>query len=635
MPLRNRILAVTALITVAAVVGSMVMHGAVSRRASKPGEAAAQSESLLPLRVRWPAGVRTIYGVEWTARTHGLVAPTQLEQAKRLAFEAETQAEIAVDGLGEAGGEMELALSYASVKTFDFRMAGRSATTDAGKAGESLRGQRALLRVSDRGELRSIAFEPGTSPEVKSALKALAQELGFTLAPGGEQQWEAEEPVSLGVLQVRYTRHGEVVQRTPVAFKSLDAVRGALDGKQELEGGASVRVDDQGLAAILDTESWSYTRRGMNEPSIATAFEFKLERLRTETIDPLAIRAALGKALPQPLGKAIVDDGLAARRDARLAEKMSAEKLVTFISDYDRGAKPEHGLFTSAGAFLRLHPEELPGLVERFQDKGTGSKGRGFVLDLLAEAGDAKAQGALVQALGSKAARADSKEYGMLVQRLAFVGEPTPETAKYLEDELARAKRSSDVETQQGAATALGAMANRMIDAGRKDEARAALEELRGQLRDATSNEVRLGLLAGLGNGAQAEDVPALNEFAASDDPKVRSQVASSLRAINDPGARETLLKLAADGSAGVASSAFAALNQQKLGGDEWGLIASLVNAGKIVTGADANLINLVRLHRREAGPLGDQILRALLARNSAPDNDLGSTIRGMLGDQG
>jgi hypothetical protein len=633
MKMRRQTAVVLSALVLAGLVSSLVVS-LQGKHAAQPAPTRAEGD-LAPLRLRWPVGTKTRYSLSWNARTSGLVAPGQLKDVRKLDFTSDTDAEIAVESLAERPGELEVAVSFEKVTRFDFRMAGQSATQDAAQAGEGLRGHRAFLTLSDRGEVRAIAFQASAGPEARSALKALAQQLSFTLPAGGETAWEADEPTGLGLLRVRYQRRGEVVQRTPVAFRSLDAVKGPLDGAQSLEGGATLRVDEQGLSALLDTETWSYTKAGMHDPSVASSFTFRLERLGREAFDLAALVAQQRGAASQGLSAAIVDQGLAARRDGRLADKLDDELLFKGLELFNKGGKPERGFIVSAGAYLRLHPELLPRLVARFSEKDLSPKGRGFVLDLLVQAGDAKAQAALLSTLQGEAARRDGKEYGMLVQRLTFLGEPQPEAARFLEDELVRARRASQVEAQQGAAAALGAVANRFFSMGNKEEADRALGELRQALRDTQDPSARLGVIAGLGNAAQPADVALLRALADDDDPKVRSQVAASLRAIDDPAARAALFSLAVDGSSGVAASAFASLNQQKLGGSDWSALGELVAQGKIASGADASLLELVRRHRQEAGPTGDQILRALLGRNSAPDNDLGSTIRGLLGITG
>ena len=611
----------------------VLLLGAAALRFGKPVEPPARPAKA---GLQWPAGTRSLYSLAWTVQTWGGVGPGQLaKNASTLEFTADTEGEVAIDSLGDDGAGLRLAVSYAKFSRLDFGVAGKPASDDPRKTMAALQGHPAFVSLSPRGEVREVAFERDASPDLKRALRALVQQLQFTLPEAGEAEYDAVEPAALGALRVHYQRDGQSLQRTPAAFVTLDAVQGALDGKQKLRGGAAILLDPQGLQAVLDTEEWSYVRAGEKEDAIGTRFVFRMQRTGQAVAELQPLRQQLRLAQAQPFSAPIEDTGLDGRRDARLASEMTEEKLLLGIEHFEKGQRPGHEFIVRAGAFLRLHPEAMKALVARFRSDGLGFRGRGLILDALASAGDARAQAALREALQSPAAHGEPKDYGMLVQRLTFLDAPEPETERFLEDELTRARQGHDIPARQGAAAALGAVASHLRHAGQADLSRVAAERLRTELEDTDDPAVRLGALAGLGNAARPDDVELLRSWAANDDPRTRSQVASSLRAIDAPQARETLLELAGDGSSGVASSALASLTQQKLSDAEWAQLQRLVTAGKVASGADAALVELIRQHKDQAGQAGLAILRAIQARNNSPDNDLMHTIEMLLGQSG
>lgn len=620
--------------TVAALAALAVGGLWLARRPAAPEAAqAGQAQAGSALRLRWPAGVRTLYGLSWTSRTAALVAPAQgTSQESRLLAATDVRGTVALESLGTAPGGTLVAVSYASLDKFAFSLQGQDAIGDDRALLDAIVGQRVFVTLSPRAEVKEVAFGQATPPPVQTALRALVQQLQFTLPEGGEASWEAVEAAPPGALRVRYLRDGLTLLRNPAAFERLDAVPGALDGEQTLKGGAAIRLDaDARLVSLQDAGEWRYQRRGQSKASVDVGFTFVLERRAEEACDAPALRAQLGGTKAQPLARAIDDPQRAARRDQRLAGKLTLDDLLSRFDHFEKGQRPGHDFIVRAGAFLRLHPEALARLAARFEDPALGFRGKGLLLDTLVAAGDANAQQVMRRLLQGEEARKDPRDLGMLVQRFSFVEEPEPASEQFLEEELQRARLARQVPAQQGAAAALGAMSDRLRHAGRPDLAGSAADLLARELRGSDNPNVQRALLAGLGNARRPEDVGTIAGFAGSDDPRLRLEAASALRWMETPEAHEALLQLASDRDANVAGTAVEALALHALGASDWSALRLLVQSGRIPAGADAPLVDLIRKQRASAGAEGELILRVLLARNASPENDLRQVIRELL----
>ncbi|PTL76516.1 HEAT repeat domain-containing protein [Vitiosangium sp. GDMCC 1.1324] len=605
------------------------------------GGASVTAETMAPaargeLRFPWAEGVRHVYALTWSSRTGGMITPAQegagKEQTQRLLAETEVEGEVVVEGLGATPEGFRAAVSYGKLRRFSFKLQGRDAVEDEAKVMGELSGHPAFVTFNTAGEPVALAFEPTVPAATQSALRALVAQLHWTLPTAGATEWTAVERSAVGQASVRYLRDGDRLHRTPVAYESLDAVPGpALDGQQQVRGSALLSLDATGApVSFSDQVELSYTRRGATEPSIIAGWTFTLERLVQERYDAAALLAR-AQTPARPLSQPVTDAELGARRDARLAQGVSVESLMLDIDHFEAGQRPAHALIVKAGAYLRLHPEADLELVHKFQNPELTLKGRGFVLDLLVQAGDGPAQAALRAALETPVAQEHSREFGLLVQRFSFVEAPEPESAEFIAHQFERARNARDVASAQGAAVALGSTVRRLAQMGREDAARQYGARLRDELAYTQEPGMQRGLLAALGNAARLEDVDAIRAYSGSEDPQVRDQVASSLRHLDTPAARETLLSLATDTHSSVASSAFASLLTQTMEPGDWSRLAEQVEAGKTPLSADAALLELVRTQRQSAGARGDAILVALLARNGGGDNDLGGIIRQML----
>jgi hypothetical protein len=493
-------------------------------------------------------------------------------------------------------------------------------------------GPRAFVTLSPRAEVKRIRFEDGTPVFVQSALRALAVQMHFVLPAEDERSWDAAEPVPLGRMQQHYERDGGRLARRAVSFERLEGRPEHLDGRNALTGGAVVEIDNGRLASITDDESWSYTPAGDAAPFVTTEFSFHMSRRAAEVADVAALQAKLPSNDGSPLDAQPADGDLQHRRDGRLADGVSVESMLALVDAEVRGARLDGPAAVKAAAYLRLHPEASAALVAKYADNAIGMRGRGFILDLLTQAGDGPAQAAMRKALSLPGVTLSPGDRGLLVQRFSFLTAPDPASVRYIEDEYLRAKTAGERGTAQGAATSLGALVQHLDDRGETALARQLNDRLQSELRATHDPAIQAALVAGLGNARRAENVTLIASLATNDDARVRAHAASALRAVDSADARKALLQMTGDHDSNVSSLAFASLQQQSLARDDWKQLATLVTDGHTNAAADASLVGLLRAHKDEAGADGIAMLHVLERRNVGGDNDLANMIRAALG---
>ncbi len=249
------------------VIAAVVCLGALASAllfVRRPAEAPRPAPGPAPagLRARWPAQQRLDYTLSWHARTSGEIAPGNANQdGTLLNLAATVEGEVSLERAGGTEQEQQVALSYTRFDKFSFDMQGQEAQAQLEQMSKQLAGQAAFLTIDERGRIGSIAFPPEMQPAARSVLRALALQLGYTLPAGDEVSWEADEEDTVGEAHVRYRRGAGELAREPLAFNKLDVVRGPLDGKQELRGGALIALDSSGLPISIDeTTDAVYTR---------------------------------------------------------------------------------------------------------------------------------------------------------------------------------------------------------------------------------------------------------------------------------------------------------------------------------------------------------------------------------------
>jgi hypothetical protein len=634
MRVSRRVVAVVSIVAICA--SLLAVFGGRSRPAPREAAALAQAQAL-PASLRWREGVQTLYSLDWTASTRGEVMPAQAgEQAGEITIDTAMEADLGLEpvGLPGEGGAQTVAFSLTSLRKFSLKMMDKEGVPDLAVAAQELVGPVAFATIDGRGQVREIRYDEGASPAAQQTLRAIVQLFQISRQEGALTDWEAVESGAAGPLKVHYSGDRRALLRKPVAYQGLDAAQGPLDGRQDLSGETRLFLDDDGqLEQARGHEQLAYTRPGSQRPALSSDMTFTLGRTgqRPSPGVRLAQRAALRP--PQPLGEHPKDPGLEARRDARMAAYLDADKLSAEIDHIQGGSKPDHAFLARAGAWLRLHPEGAKALVKRFELAATTAKGRGYILDLLAEAGDANAQAAMREALMTPAAAEKGGGQGILLQRFTWVKAPNADSARFLA-QVMTAKESSAAATQ-GAAVALGSVVNKLQQMGHEDLASTYNRGLLSSLEEASDVGKKRALLSALGNAGREENLPALLKYVGDDEPGVREQAASALRSVDSKEAAQGLLKLASDPLVGVSTLALRSLAQQTLGDSEWSELRKLAEAGRTNASADTMFVELVRKQRGAAGSTGDEILRAIQRRNQGGENDIAEMIEQLLAQKG
>lgn len=609
-----------------AVVLVAALFGILMFRAPGPSRPGARAQR--GPRVHWPLDKRYTYALSWRAKTSGEVAPAQDgTSSQSLGFESAIDGEIALERAGA-----KVALSWTRIDKLSLRMEGHDAAPEQEPIKKSIVGQPAFLDIDDRGRILAIAFPPQMNPSVAAILRSVSLELRYTLPESDVTEWEARERDPLGEVQVRYRSGLRQLARETVSYSQLDAVPGTLaNGTQELHGGGVIELDADGIPqSIEDTIGASFFRQGGTSPAIASSWSFTLHRTSEARGVTPGLALLAGKLQPQPIAGQVADPDREKRFDTRAAEGVTFDSLMLTFDRFENGAKHDRAFVVKAAAWLRLHPDQVPYMVAKFKSKDLTVRGRGLIMDVLAQTNTPVAQKAMRMALETPEARTKPKDFSTLVQRFTFVNAPDKESVEFLSREYFDDLHAGNVTAAQGSIVALGSLVRRLDDQLEHDQARAVNERIRAELHNARAPEIRAALVAALGNAARDEDVADLAQAASDDDVRVRDQVATALRSVDSPAARSALLTLAGDSTGAVAIHAMDSLQKQTLGDDDWRALASLAREGKTTGASDAAFVALVR----EKGPArqeGREILTKLLKRNQGGDNDLPVIIRSVL----
>lgn len=299
--------------------------------------------------------------------------------------------------------------------------------------------------------------------------------------------------------------------------------------------------------------------------------------------------------------------------------------MLQILAGYAGGPAPE-GFVTAAGALLRLDPSKLGIIEERFLLTSSSAHTRALALDVLLVAGTPRAQELLRKLLSSPQAR-DQGVFPRLLQRLALVRQPTPETARFTQEQARVASRDKQPMARKAALLSEGAIASNLARNGEGKLAEELFGELRQGLRHAQTKEEKLAFLGALGNARQAEDAHAVAALRKDDDAMVRREVAFALRHLDTPEARSALLELGKDPHPSVASSAYRALAEQPLDAASLDALADLISRGETNSAAHADLIRLLKNHLAD----GEPVLRALQALQARSENPQQSAALGRL----
>jgi hypothetical protein len=222
------------------------------------------------------------------------------------------------------------------------------------------------------------------------------------------------------------------------------------------------------------------------------------------------------------------------------------------------------------------------------QSSSTETRGRTLAVDLLAQAGSAAAERALLAALDSEAARAD-RHHALHVQRIAFVERPSSTMADTV---LTRLAAEANPSVRAAWLTGAGAVAASIDDSTRVARLHA---ELRAGLT--ADGELLVAALLGVGNARSTALAESAVPFVEHEIAGVR---AAAIEAVVDGGhplAAMLIATAARDGTAMVQRSALRALDRHLAPAIAVTTVAELVDEGVLRRDNVRVAIDLLKHH--------------------------------------
>jgi hypothetical protein len=471
-------------------------------------------------------------------------------------------------------------------------------------------GHEALVDVQPNGRVRGIYVQPGDPDLFKHVSQWVATQLQIVLAD--ERTWTGDEPGPFGASQVSYRVEGDRVVRTRVAYTKIDAVPGdaARTASKALEGETRATLDASGHLAALETDETLLVKTTDGKELMHGTLHLRAKLADAGAFDATGIPVA-GSETRMP-GQVVVSAGLADRMLEQRADGLTIEDIVHDLLTYgDGGSVPDMNRWLwRASGLLKLHPELAEKLIAPYAKLKLN--GRGLTLDLLAAAGNGRYQSVMRQLLANRKV-GTSDEYGQLLQRISLLKQPEPETAAFAWKTYQDGRSANDRDLGYASAFTVGSTARHLDDA---DLARRYNRQLGDELRNARDAEERAMLLRALGNAGSNDNVPTMAAAAHDEDEDVRRAAAVGLRLTDTPESNTALIKLTADPSAAVQSSAMAALDQHALSPADFTALSEIVLAGATNEVNDQTLITLL-LHHLDGGAPVTQMLQFVANRSS------------------
>ncbi|MEZ4449589.1 MAG: HEAT repeat domain-containing protein [Nannocystaceae bacterium] len=572
---------------------------------------------------RWVVGDVHRYAVDWQVDTEIELADLVdgAEGTVRMRLRGELRLRVRQ---GPAGPLLALAWERLDEATLD--VLGGPGWEDRDDAARRLVGPEVLCELAPDGSIGAAYFDRSAPALFRHLMSGLLVHTDLRLPESDAERWEAVTPGSVGALRARYAREpGDpaAIRRELIEVADLRAVPPAvLEGaRAEAEGSAESRLGADGAPeSITSSESLRVLGLVDGAPRYTSSARFRLRRLDRRR-EPAGEVAALDGLLRQIPGDPVDDPEAAKELAARFAGALTVPAMLAELRLAGGDALPREGLMIEAVGLLRAAPERAAAVVPTFLDPSSSTATREQILDLLAAAGTSEAQAVLRTLLQSPIARADAEAFSRMIARFAFIDAPDPETVTELLAIHHEHAGDPGSPVYLGSLYALGSLGRQA--AARDPIVAAPIHAvLVARLDAARSVDERLGALAGLGNFARVADLERILGALGDPDPQVRTQVAFSLRHLDDPRARGALEALLGDEDGDVAIRALLALDGLGPGADEAARLVARVEAGTIDLLADATLIAVfTRWLEREPdleGPARRGLL-AVAARSNDP----------------
>jgi hypothetical protein len=566
---------------------------------------------------RWafPEGTRLVYRLDWrTEQRVGALGPGDAHGELALAGTLELR------GHGRRG-DAWLVEARLTADEQRFVVLGQ----DAGPGG-ALGDGVAWAELADDGTLRAVEVAQDAPATWQNLATALLGQLEVIVPVEGRgETWARAQRGPFGRGLVRYTQPAaDTLLRVREAYETVDGLPPGARGVRP-EGQGRVRLGPGYLRGLDEGERVVITGEGPSFDGSA--------RLRLALVE--VGRFAGGARASGPRRRLRPDERVTdvdAERQALIARVagLTGEELLAGVLVLGPGGIPDEDRWMwRATGLLQLEPRLCATLGQLFADGKLGREQRGLVLDLLAGAGHAQAQAAMVVALSSPSARERPADWNRYVQRLSFVETPTAETLAFAQGLRTDALAAGDVHTSRASAYVLGNLAGAMAAHGDTAGARALAEGLRRDLVAADAPAERAALITAYAAAKPADVVTVVSAYAADGDVDVRRAVAYAVAEVPGAAAQAVLDGLVTDGDSIVQETTLSVLGGRAPAASTMDVVAGLVASGRLAPVNDlavAQFAAAQRVRGADLAPLapalgviarrsGDPQVKALIAR--------------------
>lgn len=573
--------------------GACAVFVATRDKAAALPAAVETATSRIPERFAHAPGVTLSYSFEWSSSTAMQIVGGQSTSS------AVTLAGV-IDLVGAgARGERTLVLArIRSLRETSVVAMGHDLVPDEAAANDLFVGRTAAIEYDARGIIAQIHVPKDAPPLFRHLMHELLARTQVTLPTGAEQTWVASEAGDNGPIAYRYGRGVDGVLRKEASEPTVSA-RG------------EVRFDANGAVASQEQEAHFATGKHGELDGVVALSRFTRTLGATRVDAPPAIDLATYEAHAPGARAAEVD-----RKGQleQLAQQTSLADVVTMVAAYAQGQRPAKGAVTRGMAFLLLHPEACQSLLALFEKDALGTRGREMIMDLLSSAGDDAAQAAMRAALASPAALADRDAFGRLLQRFSMLDDPRPESIALVQEIFKRSKAAHEEQIHYASIYTLGALAGHAHEHKKDLLAQPILDQLVRGLDAKPPLDEETAFLAALGNTGMVGALDPLKRRAASDEARVRAQVAISLRRFDEAEIRAILVEMLCDRDARTALHALETLDKLSVSAAEMERVATLVEDAKTNVQADAQLVPFAA-SRAFAKDAARRMLRVIEAR--------------------
>jgi hypothetical protein len=609
-----------------ALVATLALAGAglalTARSATRTPPAAGASS------LRFRPGFEYRYALTWKSEQRGIVG-TKPDAAPELQGEVDLTGTLLLRGVSDDGKTSLVEARLEAGSQHEMMVLGHQVYPDAAAFAAAVDGRRVYMRVDHEGRVVELRFAPGDPSTYKDTMQWLLTQTQLVVPATTGPEWLADEEGPFGSSHTRYHRDGAAgaIVRDRLEYTRLSLLDGMgpmSPAKVASTGGSRGQIDaDRQLTRLHIAEQ---VKRRDGKAVVATIdLDLALEDVRRSEVPRFDVDTLEAR---EP-GETVVTDEMARRLALSAADGLTADQLLADLVKY-QGSVPDlkRWMWRAVGV-LELDPGNARLLLEPFATLSMA--GKQLTLDLLASVGTPVAQEVMRSLLADPTLR-QASEYPLLLQRLALVGTPEPENARYLVDSLA-ASRGKQADVSGASVVALGSTVGHLNQSTNPDYV-AASEKYNQVLRDelAQSGDDEIGHVAAvmaLGNTRLPENAPLVAGETQAASPMVRANAAVALRSFGDDASFDALVALLGDGERDVRQSALTSIGERTLSDPQVDRLVGAVLAGATNAELDTAMVGVLAGHLQASARM-TAALRFIFERNPG-DPRLQATILALL----